>query len=135
MAKVISASKIVLDEDVVKDLGRGRGPRTFGVICTDTQLQKLRVFVDFTSTICSQWWATCPNAVDTSYKDLQLYKALLQYRGQCGCGLKCTSTVQAPTVLCKFWLTEKMLNSHENVDIVAIIKFIKNVNNKIGLNM
>ena len=78
MAKAISGTKIVLHEDDVKELGRGPRGSWSGVICTDSQLAKLRVFEDFLSTIYSQWWATCPNAVDAPYNDLQLYKALLQ---------------------------------------------------------
>lgn len=78
MSKGISSTKIVLDEDNVKELGRGR--RGSGVICTDTQLGKLREFVDFSSTIYSRWWATCSNAVDAPYNDLQFYKSLIQYR-------------------------------------------------------
>ena len=66
MARLITAQKILFLENAIKDLPKGS-------ICTEKQLMKLRDFVNFGCLVYSQWWATCTNAVDAPYHDLQLY--------------------------------------------------------------
>ena len=73
MGRLIASEKVVYLEEEIKSLPKG-------TIATNSQLTKIRKFVDFGVLVYSKWWAECSSAIDASYNDLQLYKTILQYR-------------------------------------------------------
>ena len=47
--------------------------------CKETQLDKLKRFVQFVLVVCLPWWVTCGTATDAAGNDLLLLKVIASY--------------------------------------------------------
>ena len=73
MGKLLYSIKICLLEKHIETLPPGT------VVSSAQQASKIRSFANFATLIYSQWWLTCPSAVDAPWNDLELYKNLSHY--------------------------------------------------------
>lgn len=72
MAKLIYSLKLVLLEMRIQELPKG-------TITTNSQVPKLRQFVNFVVLVYCKWWFQCTVAVDAPWNTLDLYKSILMY--------------------------------------------------------
>lgn len=73
MMKGIIAEEVVLTSDKIKS----ELPKN--LILTDSQLKKIKCFVQFIAIVYIPWWITCPVAADAPVNDLKLLTAILEY--------------------------------------------------------